>query len=294
MKLNNLLLLLFPLLAQAMDHADIVKEMNSTLTSKSVMGINKNAHEVPLNLLFDNETKKRINKTKLIQPSPSPSPHASFEFIKSANAFGSKPAPEVTSIDLRARDCHVLNQWNGTCTAHGLSAAIENVMSCSVKLSERHLWSRYKTYSVYPAIDAAKLGITSNKVWPHEYEGPVDNASNVVKLANVADLGGNVDLAIKTLKNKHPVYVAMNTPIDLLTCNAVVRESTLASKTGGHAMSIVGYKKDATIKSGGYFILKNSWGSNCGDRGYQYLPFSYCSRSDTYCLFFEVSEVTKF
>jgi C1A family cysteine protease len=41
-------------------------------------------------------------------------------------------------------------------------------------------------------------------------------------------------------------------------------------KLGGHAMLIVGYS-DASEQ----FIVRNSWGSDWGDRGYGYLPYEY-------------------
>ncbi len=41
---------------------------------------------------------------------------------------------------------------------------------------------------------------------------------------------------------------------------------------GGHAMLIVGYVKDAPVP---YFILKNSWGKNKGNKGYYYLSYDY-------------------
>ena len=40
--------------------------------------------------------------------------------------------------------------------------------------------------------------------------------------------------------------------------------------TGGHAMIIVGY--DDNIKC---FIVRNSWGSQWGDKGYCYIPYDY-------------------
>ena len=39
---------------------------------------------------------------------------------------------------------------------------------------------------------------------------------------------------------------------------------------GGHAMLMVGYNRP-----GGYFIVKNSWGSGCGQSGYVYLSYDY-------------------
>jgi C1A family cysteine protease len=49
-----------------------------------------------------------------------------------------------------------------------------------------------------------------------------------------------------------------------------------ASIAGGHAMVIVGYNRngDANI-GGGYFILKNSWGTGYGQSGYYYLSYDY-------------------
>jgi len=45
---------------------------------------------------------------------------------------------------------------------------------------------------------------------------------------------------------------------------------------GGHAMLIVGYNRngDSTI-GGGYFIVKNSWGTGYGASGYIYLSYDY-------------------
>lgn len=40
---------------------------------------------------------------------------------------------------------------------------------------------------------------------------------------------------------------------------------------GGHAMCIVGY--DDTLH-GGSFIVRNSWGTNWGDNGYCYMPYT--------------------
>jgi C1A family cysteine protease len=46
---------------------------------------------------------------------------------------------------------------------------------------------------------------------------------------------------------------------------------------GGHALFCCGYKDDASYPGGGYLIVKNSWGTGFGDKGYIYLPYDYVS-----------------
>ena len=45
------------------------------------------------------------------------------------------------------------------------------------------------------------------------------------------------------------------------------RKGIYDTSLGGHAVTVVGYTKDA-------FILRNSWGKNWGDKGYCYYPFT--------------------
>jgi C1A family cysteine protease len=50
--------------------------------------------------------------------------------------------------------------------------------------------------------------------------------------------------------------------------------------TGGHAMCAVGYGYDSDLTGGGFFILKNSWGTDWAlnspiEPGYGLLPFEY-------------------
>ena len=49
----------------------------------------------------------------------------------------------------------------------------------------------------------------------------------------------------------------------------------IGRQMGGHAVMCVGY--DDTKK---VFIIRNSWGSNWGDKGYFYMPYEFMTRSD--------------
>lgn len=46
----------------------------------------------------------------------------------------------------------------------------------------------------------------------------------------------------------------------------------------GHSVALVGYKKSNLFPGGGYFIIRNSWGSGWGEDGYAYMPFEYVSK----------------
>jgi len=60
----------------------------------------------------------------------------------------------------------------------------------------------------------------------------------------------------------------------------------------GHAIAIVGAIIDQRVPGGGYYIIKNSWGSDYGDKGYAYVAFDYCEM--TYCYVWKVNEVGVF
>ena len=48
------------------------------------------------------------------------------------------------------------------------------------------------------------------------------------------------------------------------------------SLLGGHCMAVVGYDDTRQV-----FIVRNSWGTDWGDKGYCYMPYSYMTNSNT-------------
>ena len=43
-----------------------------------------------------------------------------------------------------------------------------------------------------------------------------------------------------------------------------------------HDVDLYGWKDDATIPGGGYWIMRNHWGTNWGDNGWMYIPYQRC------------------
>lgn len=220
-------------------------------------------------------------------PTPSPSPKPSL-----ADALGIN-----VSVDLRAYDGPIRQQFGGTCSAFATAAAMNNVLKqkgINKLVSERHLWDSYGLYDMDYAVDAASSTyLTEDKYWPSNSTYPVsdfyeDYAS--LKITQFKSHEYNFNSALQGLSKGHPLVMAVQVPSDLGDCKKTISANSYAT-SGEHVLEAVGYKLDDSVSGGGYFILKNSWGSGCGDKGYHYYPFSLCKRSDLYCYFTEVIDV---
>jgi len=302
--MKYLLLFLLATQAHALDHDSIVKQMKKPKLKNEIMAKSSHAVTVKLDDLIPLEERKKLDKQKLVIPTPSisPTPHSSIfdsvsnVYMKKAYAFSPapKPIPVLPKyVNLQSKDTPVVTQWNGTCTAHASMAAAENLLNKTINLSERHHWSHYGQYSSYASVDSfIKNPVTKDMYWPnHADTAPQMPQKPFVKLKSVEYIGFEIEKLKAHLASNKPAIVAMAAPNDLMSCLPVVRENSGIAKDAGHAMAVVGYGLDSTLKSGGYFIVKNSWGTNCHDKGYAAIPFSVCYEKDGYCTFWNFKEV---
>lgn len=258
-----------------------------------------------------------INPNILPDPSPQSSPSSSPSATPKSTATprptsSATPAPTATpsidtaklsvelgipeQLDMRAFDGPVVSQFGGTCSAFATAAAMNNVLKSkgiNKLVSERHLWSTYGIYDAWEAVQAAQKNyITEQKYW--KIDGTKD--SNYLDYASLRitqsrEFDYNWKPALQAMGRDHrPLVMAIQVPGDLANCVADVSANSRYT-SGQHVVEAVGYRLDDSIAGGGYFILKNSWGPDCGDHGYHYYPFALCARSDLYCYFIEVADV---
>lgn len=204
-------------------------------------------------------------------------------------------------VDLRFRDSEVVRQIGPRCSAYGLVAGIENLLGAGndVKLSQSHLFASYRKYSSKSAVYAAKkIAITEYDFWPHERKWlpkRLYKSHAHTRLTHISYINNDVKKAVKALDAGRPVYLGMSVTNSMGSCDAVMNPESKING-GGHAVNISGYGLDESIPGGGYFIIKNSWGKKCGDHGYQYMPFNYCTNGGSqYCIMWDLQGVkTKF
>ena len=200
-------------------------------------------------------------------------------------------------VDLRKYDSPVVSQFGGTCSTFGTAAVMNNALKqkgINDNVSEEYLWDLYQRYSIDAAVDTATSNyLVPEQYWPINGSPTSDYQSHAsLKITGTINHDGDMAKALQALNQNHPVDMAIQVPKDMNNCNETVNAYSNRTK-GQHVVAAVGYKLDPSVAGGGYFIIKNSWGSGCGDHGYQYYPFHLCERSDLYCYFIEVTGVEK-
>ena len=172
-------------------------------------------------------------------------------------------------------------------------------------LSVRYLWMAAKEmdeFTTWPttfietdgtslkaALDIArKYGVVTDPILPFRvpdsagaltleklYRGGTPNTfyalASKLKIANYFNLGTNQDAWRTWLATKGPILTALG--VDATWDNATATHGNLDvykpnTVRGGHCVAFVGYTKDR-------FIVRNSWGTGWGDKGFAYASLAY-------------------
>lgn len=187
------------------------------------------------------------------------------------------------SVDRRNCDTRVVNQIGGSCTSHAITNAMDNLFCKPTILdaSNEDLWNKYKKYSTWTGIQAA----TNNKICEEKYFPNGGSRSgncapnSHIKLTSYDYIANDIDKARAYLDQGIPLVYSGKVTRSWSNCDSMIDPNS-SPTGGGHAVLTTGYRDVPDMLGGGYFIIKNSWGTRCGDKGYQYLPYHYLNRTD--------------
>jgi len=205
-----------------------------------------------------------------------------------------------------------------SCETFAYVAALETMVQWKVgypfgcDLSEAHLyfWSGgNRDWGSYPENDTnflVKYGVPDEACWPYPgyLEEPVVFPKNTtcpnwrnrtVQIKNWSYLPPNNINAIKeALVNNGPVPSHLNVYEDFGRYKGGIYRHTWGESQGLHLVCIMGYKDDPSISSGGYWIVKNSWGTHLksgkpwGENGWFRIAYGEASIEEMPVLFEEV------
>jgi C1A family cysteine protease len=238
------------------------------------------------------------------------------EAPRDVTAFDASTLP--AQVDLHERFPPVRNQGGrGTCVAHATVAVREYLAdelhrpggeSTQSDLSEQFVYWACKERDNYAGSGTwihhamavlQEQGVCTEQVWPYnagslsgnEGQGPPPADAESQALAHRIDSSESLhprwtDALRQHLAQERPVAFAV--PVftywfsEPVSSTGDIRLPLSTDKVeGGHAMVMVGYEDDPDVPGGGYFLVRNSWGTNTWGRdnavapGYARIPYAY-------------------
>jgi fibronectin-binding autotransporter adhesin len=195
------------------------------------------------------------------------------------------------------------SQFGGTCWAHGPTSSVEakymltrNDSAFVPDLSEQQLvWADdpdlgstqggggfdilldyYKNHGV---VSEAELPVYPDSAyWDAPPPGvplhAADWQTRCWKLTSWTKTSNSAANLKNMLKINGPIVMGFNA--DDLYASVADLKAKYAPRTNSddHSVSLVGYCDDATCPTGGYWVIKNSWGTGGGDNGFYYVPYA--------------------
>lgn len=207
------------------------------------------------------------------------------------------------AIDLRQWLPPVMDQGAiGSCTAHGVSAAaryhiIRRNTTYDFEMSRLQLY--YDSREIEGAADSdagaeirdviktlAKKGVGHEEAWPYNMTKFADRPPQEVyddavqyKALKYARVAVDTNMVKKTLAAGTPVIIGISLYAsfeseEIAKTGIVPMPAPHEGMVGGHCMLIAGYGQKP-----GHFTVRNSWGTDWGDKGNCYIPEAYIGSS---------------
>ncbi|MBD9541738.1 hypothetical protein IB276_20035 [Ensifer sp. ENS04] len=182
-----------------------------------------------------------------------------------------KDGGRVTPIRDQGQEC-------GSCVAFATCAAMESDHLIRtgdvVDLSEAHLFfcnggSCEDGWEIPLALNAAQRGVGNEVDFPYIGQAQCKNIAPRVKVSRYSV--HTTEDARKRALNRGPVIGALQIFEDFYTYTGGIYQYVAGDFLGGHAVCVVGYNDDEEC-----WIVKNSWGSEFGERGYFRIKYREC------------------
>lgn len=201
--------------------------------------------------------------------------------------------PNTTSLDLRPKCPPVYDQGQlGSCTANALTGSFQ-FDDPSWMGSRLFLYYNERSLDRDPSVDAGsslstgvksltQSGLCAESQWPYDcakFAAVPPAACYRSALAHKTVASHHVAQDVTSMKEAlaagKPLVVAFQVyesfESDAVAASGMVPLPASSEKClGGHAVMVVGFL-DATQ----HWIMRNSWGSAWGDKGYFYMPYAY-------------------
>ncbi|MGC8951839.1 C1 family peptidase [Chloroflexus sp.] len=195
-----------------------------------------------------------------------------------------------------------------TCVAFTVAAMVQALSNDPTDLSEQFIYWISKARDGIPgdvgtnplvALRAvAELGVCREETWPYRpepvdhtnpgHERPSDRAFQEAKQRRISGVEQlpprDVNQIKAALAAGRPVLIGLMIGEHWTSSGQVRRIGRVRKalpgeqRLGGHAMCVLGYRDDPTAPGGGYFIVRNSWGSEWANEnpdgpGYCHVPY---------------------
>ena len=238
-----------------------------------------------------------------------------------AGAMVAMPEELAAVVSLPASINHAKNMSDirnqgarGTCVSQTLTAVHEfyrRVSGTPQDFSEQFLYHETKlmdgapaacgTWQVKAAQVLGNLGQCRESIWGYNPNLPCNN--NGTRPANARTDAANYKLATILLNPKDvnaiksalaggsvvgfsiPVWNSWYSSAETRRSGRITMRIGNEAQAGGHAMCLIGYQDDANAPGGGFFILRNSWGTTWGSEcpygaGNGTIPYAYIAQDN--------------